>query len=616
MKMDCLFDISNHSEHDYPKERNICFFIERQVSLTPDRTAIIDQDRTMTYHEVNSSANKLARLLVSKGARPGSVIGILLERSADMIIAILAVLKTGAAYLPLHVNDPEERITHILKRAGASILITNTYRDVKEIVCIPMRSVESDADESNLCMEFPSSSLAYVIFTSGSTGEPKGVKVRQDAVVNRILWMISEYGLTENDVFFQKTSFTFDVSVWEIFTGLFIGAQLVLCKQGQESNIDYLVSMIEQHKITVCHFIPSLFSVFLKFIDQRKLTPRLSSLRYIFCSGEVLSYYSVQEFQRLLKQGNPIRLINMYGPTEATIEVTFFECTHFISDRETVPIGKPIWNNRIYIFDKALNPCSEGELGEIYIAGLGVAEGYIHDEELTRQRFIPDPFIEGSMMYKTGDYGCWRQGNVEFSGRLDNQIKIRGYRIELEEIENALIQNNHIIQAMAFAYGDAENKSIAVIYTSDRQLDSKDIREFLKRKLPEYMLPSRYIQTDSFLSNKNGKIDRKAMIEKHLQDPGNTSASFLQANSDLEQKILDTIKEALDKDWALINSDMGFSESGIGSISFVRMIVALEDAFGFEFDADMLVMTEFENLQSLINYVKRKIADEITVPAL
>jgi non-ribosomal peptide synthetase component F len=322
--------------------------------------------------------------------------------------------------------------------------------------------------------------------------------------------MKNHYGLCEEDVFLQKTVYSFDVSVWELFLWFFCEAKLCLIKSGHEGNFVNLTRAIHRHKVTVCHFVPSILRVFLAFLSHHGGIEKLKCLKKVFSSGEALKYDLAEKFNLVLTAKNSTQLHNLYGPTEATVDVTYFDCTNFKSDEKIVPIGKPIWNTMIYVLDENLNECMDGEIGEIYISGDGIAAGYINNLELTRKSFVPDLCCPGATMYKSGDHGRWRNGFVEFLGRVDNQVKVHGIRIELEEIENQMLEYEPIEQSIVIAFGEPEKRLVAY-YGGENPANTSSIINFLSKKFPKSMIPTEFIFIDKFPAKQNGKIDRKAL---------------------------------------------------------------------------------------------------------
>ena len=508
----------NCTFHAYPQEKTIHSFFEEMAVKTPDKTAVEFEDKRISYRELNDSANQLAAVLEQHNVSIGDIVAVLTERSINMIAAILAILKVGAAYLPIETGIPEERKRYYLENTNAKAILS-AYED-ETLFGIPNINIEKIPDDilplSN--PQISSDSLAYVIFTSGSTGNPKGVMIRHYSVVNRLLWMKEQYGLGESDVFLQKTLYSFDVSVWEIFLWFFCGAKLCLLRSGDEGNFKSLVNAIHMHGVTVCHFVPSILRVFLGFLSHYGGVEKITSLKKVFASGEALNYDLIGKFTQTLTKGNATQLHNLYGPTEATVDVTYFDCTNYQAEDKTVPIGKPIWNTRIYILDENGQECADGKSGEIYISGDGVAAGYINNSKLTEKAFVPDIFCLGATMYRTGDLGRWHGGVVEFLGRIDNQVKIHGIRIELEEIENQMLEYEPIKQCVVIAAGSTDKKLVAY-YSGDNIIKPLQIIDYLSKKLPKAMIPSEFIFIENFPVKQNGKTDRKNLEDLYRDKP-------------------------------------------------------------------------------------------------
>ncbi len=447
----------NNTAHEYPRERTVHSFFEEAAYAHPDRVAVEFEDEQVTYGELNRYAGAIAVYLHKIGIGVNDVVAVLGKRSILMIAAIIAIWKAGGAYLPVEVGIPEERKQYYLEKAGAkAVLSTSDEKTVGGLLHINLEKIPLDGEVLEENPAISSDSLAYVIFTSGSTGTPKGVMIRHCSVVNRLLWMKEQYGLCENDVFLQKTVCSFDVSVWELFLWFFCGAKLCLLPSGSEGNFPNLISTIQRYGVTVCHFVPSILRVFLRFLSRHGGVERMESLKRVFSSGEALPYELICRFQQVLTRQNGTELHNLYGPTEATVDVTYFDCTDYSAENETVPIGYPIWNTKIYILDENERECPDGEVGEICISGDGVAAGYINNPELTEKAFVTDIHEPDRKMYRTGDLGRWHNGVVEYMGRVDNQVKIHGIRVELEEIESHLLQCPDVKDAIVIAAGERE----------------------------------------------------------------------------------------------------------------------------------------------------------------
>ncbi len=457
----------NNTKTDYSQEQCIHQLFEKQVEQTPDAIAVVFEEQSLTYSELNCRANQLAHYLQSFGVGPEVVVGISVERSLEMIVGLLGILKAGGAYLPLDPDYPNERLQFMLEDSQVSLLLTQQHllasfpqsseTATPKIICLDSDyQIISQAKNVNPESSVTTSNLAYVIYTSGSTGKPKGVMNNHVAISNKLLWVQDTYPLTTEDCILQKTPFSFDVSVWELFCPLLNGARLVFAKPNGHKDASYLVNLIQEQQVTTLHFVSSMLQLFLTEKDVEKC----NSLKRVICSGEALSL-ELQErfFARLVCE-----LHNLYGPTEAAIHVTFWQCQSD-SNLKTVPIGRPIANIQIYILDSHLQPVPIGVIGELHIGGVGLARGYLNKPELTAEKFIPNPFAsldppltpldkggeQPSKLYKTGDLARYLpDGKIEYLGRIDNQVKVRGFRLELGEIEAVLSQHPLVQEAVAF----------------------------------------------------------------------------------------------------------------------------------------------------------------------
>ncbi len=446
----------NNTEVTYPEHLLLHELFEVQAEASPDRVAVEFEGEQLTYCELNDRANQLARHLQRLGVGANTLVGVCMERSLELVIALYGVLKAGGAYVPIDPEYPQERIAYMLQDARFSVLLTQS----RLLGRLPKHSgttlsLDEDWQEigaestGNLAGVAMPSDLAYMIYTSGSTGKPKGAMNTHRGICNRLLWMQDQYRLLEADRVLQKTPFSFDVSVWEFFWPLSAGARLVVARPGGHRDSAYLVKVITGQKITVLHFVPSMLRVFL----EEPGVQECQSLRDVICSGEALPYELQRRFLDLL----PAQLHNLYGPTEAAVDVTHWTCRRQ-EQRQIVPIGRPIANTQIYILDRRLQPVPIGVPGELYIGGVQVGRGYHNRPELTAERFIPDPFREGcdARLYKSGDQCRWlRDGAVEYLGRLDYQVKINGCRIELGEIEATLGRHPAVQQAIVSVQEDA-----------------------------------------------------------------------------------------------------------------------------------------------------------------
>ena len=457
------FDLLVHRFNDtaapFPRDSHLHQLVEAQVAHTPDAVAVQFEHQYLTYEGLNSKANQLARQLRKVGVGPEKLVGVLAERSLEMVSALLGVLKSGAAYIPLEPDHPAERLSRIVSSAApAAVLIQERFRErlLANVSGVIALDCDLDAlsalDPGNLTsVELGGTprGLAYVIYTSGSTGEPKGAMNEHTSVVNRLTWMQRRYGLASEDRVLQKTPFGFDVSVWEFFWPLMTGAQLVVARPGGHRDPAYLRNLIEETGITTLHFVPSMLQVFV----TQSAPGWCPSIRHIVCSGEELT---ADLARKCLDRFPEARLSNLYGPTEAAVDVTAWECTAQGSSFDGVPIGRPIENIQMYVLDRNMSLVPVGVEGELHIGGIGVGRGYLHSPDLTAERFVSDPFSQsaGARLYKTGDLARWRRdGTLEYLGRNDHQVKLRGFRIELGEIEAQLRQYSEVRQAVVVANG-------------------------------------------------------------------------------------------------------------------------------------------------------------------
>ncbi|MFI9453762.1 non-ribosomal peptide synthase/polyketide synthase [Amycolatopsis sp. NPDC052450] len=443
---------------------------EAQVVRTPDAPAVVFEDTELSYAEFNARANRLAWWLVEQGVGAESVVAVSLPRSIDLVVALYAVHKAGAAYLPLDTDYPADRLAFMLDDASPTVVL-DTLPDLDGY------SVE------NLGRVVDPSSPAYVIYTSGSTGRPKGAVVPHSGIVNRLLWMQDEYGLAADDRVLQKTPSSFDVSVWEFFWPLITGATLVVAKPDGHRDPAYLEALIRDQRITTLHFVPSMLEAFLAE------EPGWHGVRRVLCSGEALPPELAARVD--------VPLHNLYGPTEASVDVTSWEVVDDVGG--SVPIGRPVWNTRVHVLDARLRPVPPGVAGELYLAGAQLARGYLGRAGLTAERFVANPFAAGERMYRTGDLARWRaDGALEYLGRADDQVKLRGFRIELGEIESVLSARVVLREGRLVAYltGAA---------------DVEETRRLAEAALPEYMVPSAFVVLDEFPLTPNGKLDRKAL---------------------------------------------------------------------------------------------------------
>lgn len=567
----------NSTQTEYDQTTCLHQLIETQVERKPDAIAVCFEDEQLTYRELNQRANQLAYYLQTLGVQPEVLVGICIERSLDMLIGLLGILKAGAAYLPLDPAYPKERLELILSDSQVSVLLTDNQKlfaddEHRKVVCLST-SQENIASHSkdNPVAEATAQHLAYVIYTSGSTGKPKGVEIPHSAVVNFLKSMQSEPGITESDVLLAVTTVSFDIAGLELYLPLITGARVVLATREVASDGKLLKELIDTAGATMMQATPASWQMLLaaRWGGSRKLK--------ILCGGEGLTSGLAQP---LLEKSAAVW--NLYGPTETTIWSTVLRVEAKQLSHALVPIGHPIANTQIYILDANLQPVPVGVLGELYIGGAGVARGYLNRPELTAERFIANPFSGSSRLYKTGDLARYlHDGNIEYVSRIDHQVKIRGFRIELGEIENAIAAHPHVREAVVITRCDqSEEKQIVAYLTAQQEQPTPEIlRDFLKQKLPSYMVPVAFVLLDALPLTPSGKVNRRAL-------PKPTASSFSQHNEFIPPR--NDIEQGLAKIWSEILNHQpvgvkdNFFEIGGNSLSGIHLIAAIEQQFGKE----------------------------------
>jgi len=519
----------NRTETTFPDNVTLQELIEAQIDKHSSGTAVIcDHDTvlgvpSLTYAQLNDKANQLAHLLRAEGVRPGHIVALMVERSFAMTIGILGIVKAGAAYLPVPPDNPADRIDYMLKVGGVKVLLVQK-KTASRIVFAGLIINLDDLDvyrgsTANPAILNKPQDLAYVIYTSGSTGKPKGVMIEHRSLVNRLHWMQQAYPIDGSDVILQKTPYYFDVSVWELFWWALQGAGVCFLMPGGERNPLAIVQTIKKHRVSVMHFVPSMLNVFLEYLDGKDagVLRSLASVRRVFASGEALMPSHVRKFNDIWGSKTGTRLTNLYGPTEATVDVSYFDCPAH-NDFENIPIGRPIHNTRFYIVRDG-QQVAIGETGELCIAGVCLARGYLNNPALTDERFTDNPVNPGERIYRTGDVARWLpDGNIEYLGREDHQVKIRGLRIELGEIENTIREYPGITDCVALVKKHSENIILIVAYVvckSDLKVDG--LKGYLKKQLPDYMIPNHFEKIDEIPLTPSGKADRKALPEPVIE---------------------------------------------------------------------------------------------------
>lgn len=571
----------NNTQVAYPQNLLLHQLFENQVRCAPDRVAVRFEEQQWTYRELNERSNQLARYLQRLGVKQNCLVGVCMERSLEMVVALLAILKAGGAYVPIDPDYPPERVAFMLEDAAPGVVLTHNaiaarLRNLDARLVIVDRDWDRIATQQaeDLAPATRPESLAYMIYTSGSTGRPKGAMNSHASICNRLLWMQDHYHLTPADSVLQKTPFSFDVSVWEFFWPLLAGARLIVAVPGGHKDPAYLIQVIRDQHITVMHFVPSMLAMFLEERGVRECT----SLRQVICSGEALPF----ELQERFFESLPAELDNLYGPTEAAVDVTYWHCERN-SRRKLVPIGRPVANTQVHILDRDLRRQPIGIPGELYIGGVQVGQGYHKREELTAQRFILDPFSKSptARLYRTGDLCRWLpDGSIEYLGRTDFQIKIRGLRIELGEIESVIGEYPTLRSCVVVARQDKAGDPQLVAYVvsqAGNEVSSDDLRDYLRAKLPEYMVPALFVSLRELPISPNGKVDRKALPVPAQSPTDGQGFAPVAPENDAECKVARIWQELLSI--AQIGRNSNFFDLGGHSLLLIRARNKLEQLF-------------------------------------
>lgn len=551
--------------HSLP-DTTLTELIEAQFAATPDAPALTFRDETLTYAELDRRSAALAAHLRQSGAGGDKIVAVALERSLELPIALLAILRAGAAYLPLDPEHPPERLARILDMAKPVAVLTSA--DLAGLFHDAPLILTSDWPQEGRATAQPApNDLAYVIYTSGSTGTPKGVMIEHQAVVNRLLWMTAHYGVNATDRILQKTPASFDVSVWEFFLPLITGAELVMAAPGAHRDPAKLASTIRTHDITTMHFVPSMLSAFLASPASDGLR-----LRRVFCSGEELTPDQRKRFHERISA----ELHNLYGPTEAAIDVSYWNAGPD-DHSDPIPIGWPVWNTRLEVLDDRLRPVPSGLAGHLYLGGAQLARGYLGRDDLTAERFVPDPAHPGKRLYATGDLAQLRHtGAVVYLGRSDHQVKIRGLRIELGEIEAAIMATGLARESVVLAREDhtGDKRLVAYLVPADNYRDNA-LTPLLAAILPEYMLPAAVVALPDMPTTSSGKLDRKALPSPVFTAKGR------EAQGKTELLIAQLFAEILHLK-APPSAEADFFALGGDSLSAVRLILRIEEETGID----------------------------------
>lgn len=574
-----LFDYNN-TNVDYQSWKMMYQLFEEQVVRTPGNIALVYKRKTMTYKELNEQSNALARSLVDHHVKPGDTVGIICDRSFEMIVGMLAILKSGGAYVPIDPSYPEYRIKYIIENSGLSVVLVGQDNEIdfQNIIRIDEKEIRK-YNTDNLNLDGDSKSLAYIIYTSGSTGLPKGVMIEHHSAVNLIASINKRFQVTEKDTLLFITSMCFDLSVYDIFGILAAGGKVVIAEKEQVQDPKELKKLLKEEKITFWDSVPSTMNHLVSDHELSGESCEYPDLRLVFMSGD---WIPVKLPARMTPYFPNTKIVSLGGATEGTVWSIFYVIDPLQKYTHSIPYGKPLDNNQFYILDNERKPVPVGQAGELYIGGVGVARGYINDEVKTSGSFIENMIsgINGDKIYKTGDMGrMMPDGNIEFLGRIDHQVKIRGYRIELEEIENQVLQNELIKEVVVIDKTDNQGtKYLNLYYTAKQQISGREIKDYLLKKLPEYMIPSCFIQLETIPLTSNGKIDRKALAE--IEGGMNDTEEDLSLSSETEKKLASIWMELLDKQ--KIGSNSNFFELGGHSLKATILVHFIQREFKCE----------------------------------
>ncbi len=582
-----LLEQWNRTETGYPRTATLAQLFEQQVERAPQAVAVNEKGRELTYDELNRRANRLAMLLREQGIDGESIVPLLMDRSIDLLTSILAVFKTGAAYLPLDPLHPPQRLRQVITNSGAGLIVSTrefipklaealaeVAADERPRLLTVEELLEQEAPAENLPFASDPANLAYVIYTSGSTGVPKGVMVQQQGMINHLFAKVRDLNLTASDVIAETASQCFDISVWQFLAALLVGGRVSIFDEETTHDPRQLLAQVEQERITILEVVPSLLRALLDEVPAHDL----SALRYLMATGEALPADVARGWLQLKPE---IPLVNAYGPTECSDDVTH----HFINDAPAaevtrIPIGRAISNTQLYVLDRRLRLVPTGVAGELYVGGDGVGRGYWRDVEKTAQSFIPDPFAarEGARLYKTGDLVQFESdGTLEFLGRVDQQVKVRGFRIELGEIEAVLNSHPAIREAVVVA---KEMSLVGYVVLEDRDAPVADLREFLKELLPDYMVPSAFVTLEAMPLTSTGKVDRKALPAPNDSAAESSRRSYVAPQTPAEIEVAQIWSEVLRVE--RVGSTDNFFDLGGHSLLATQVISRLRGTFGVD----------------------------------
>ncbi|MEJ1934085.1 amino acid adenylation domain-containing protein, partial [Nostoc sp. NIES-2111] len=605
----------NNTQLDIPQTQYIHQLFEEQVARTPNNIAVVYEEQQLTYTELNQRANQLAHYLQALGVKPEVIVGIVVERSLDMIVGILGILKAGGAYLPIDPALPQEAIAFRLQDAQVSLLITQTHL-VDKLLNLNLQSVCLDIIPENESATNPDSgvtgaNLVYTIYTSGSTGNPKGVGIEHSALINYVNSIISRLELPSPAHFATVSTFAADLGNTVIFPSLCTGGCLHVISSERSTNPELLVAYCRNHPIDCLKIVPSHLEALLTASDPQAILPR----QRLILGGEAVNWELIEKIYNIAPN---CVIFNHYGPTEATVGVTTFKIprpTHHLERPQgTVPLGFPLSNTEIYILDEDLQPVPIHVAGEVYISGYGIARHYLYQPKLTAQKFITNPFSTqpGARLYRTGDLARWLpDGSIQFLGRIDNQVKIRGYRIEPGEIEAMLCQHPKVQQAVVIDREDEAGNKCLVAYIVAKEAIAvrsqfiHELRDFMRNKLPAYMIPAALVLLKALPLTPNGKVNR-SQLPAPIDNGSELETAFVAPRTELELQIAQIWEDILNI--KPIGVTYSFFELGGHSLLSVRLIARLQQHFKQDIPLSSLFQVgTIEHLASIISQQQQSV---------
>lgn len=601
----------NNTEKKYLENVTIHELIRNQSKINPSDIAVIDYTRKLTYGDLDKKSDYIANILLESGIEPGYPVAVILDRSIELIICIVAILKCGGIYVPIDMSYPKLRIKYIIDDTLCKTIIVPSFQyELQKDIVMDDKTILNMKQVMDSFVQYESSynqygrnfiyrnkdivcddDLAYILYTSGTTGKPKGVMVTHKAILNTLFWMSEKFHIDREDNIAFKTSISFTDSIWEIFFPLLNGAKICIINDHEVKDPKKLYLFLKDNNIAITQFVPSMLKVFLDFIEINNITNPLPNLKWIFNGGEHITVSIAKKFNSLL---HITKIANIYGMTESAVYATCFIIDKNLGDNlESISIGKPIWNTKVYILNENNELCGIGQKGEICISGISLAKGYFNKPKLTRDKFISN-IIENDTIYRTGDIGALcSDGNIAYFGRLDNQIKIRGSRVEICEVEKNILMFNGIEEAAVINKKDKFDENILICFLTNNINISK-LRTFLLNRLPDYMIPQHFILVKKLPLTINNKVDKKK-----LQTLKINYKNIIKKNK-LEDKIIEIWKEILNLDYFDINDD--FFDIGGNSITAARLLIFL-NKIGVNLKLDEIYT--YNTVNKLLQYVRK-----------